>query len=216
VRGFFVTATGTGAGKTTLTAALAQALRAEGHDVAALKPIETGVEGFPADARALAQACGHPELESDPRWYRARAPLSPYAAQLEGERAIDLGAIARAVREHATGRIALVEGAGGLLVPLDGRATIADLAVELALPILLVAPDRLGTLSEILTAMESADRRGLQVAAVVLGHPTSSPPDDSARTNALVLRTHRPHVPIVGLRHGRITHESLRPLLTLL
>ena len=216
MRGLFVTATGTGAGKTTVTAALAGALRLAGRDVVALKPIETGVGAFAADARLLAEACGHPAVERDPRWYRARAPLSPHAAQLEGEAAIDLAAVAAAVRELVADRLALVEGAGELLVPLDSRTTIADLARELALPLLLVAPNRLGTLSEVLTAAESADRRGLHLAAIVLSHPSAAPPDDSARTNADVLRAHLPTTTrVVRLAHGRITADSIAGLLAL-
>lgn len=213
MRGFFVTATGTGAGKTTVTAALARALVAQGKDVVALKPIETGVDPVAADALALAEACGRPELAADRRWYRARPPLSPHAAQLEGHAPIDLPTLAAAVREHAGDRLVLVEGAGGLLVPLDERATLADLAVELALPLLLVAPNRLGVLSETLTAAESADRRSLSIAAVVLNQP-AIPTDASAKTNARVLAAHLPRVPILELGSERIWNDSsLAPLI---
>jgi dethiobiotin synthetase len=76
-RGVFVSGTGTGVGKTAVAAALARALVARGERVAAIKPIETGVDGAAADAVALSEACGRPELAHDRRWIRARLPASP-------------------------------------------------------------------------------------------------------------------------------------------
>lgn len=206
MRGLFITATGTGAGKTTLTAGLARALRSLGHDVVALKPIETGVESVALDARALAEACGK-HVDVDPRWYRARAPLSPYAAHLESEPALDLDALVGAVREVAGDRLALVEGAGGLLVPLTRDATIADLARALALPLLVIAPDRLGVLSDVLAVMESAERRGLPVAAVVLDQVTAAT-DPSERTNARIL-SERLDCPVLRVPFGGRVPDAL-------
>lgn len=208
MRGLFVTATGTGVGKTTVTCALARALRACGREVVALKPIETGlVDGVAADARALADACGRPELASDPRWYRARAPLCPYAASLEGEAVPDLGALADVAREVSRGHVALVEGAGGLLVPLTRDTTIADLAASLDLPLLVVAPDRLGVLSDALTTIECAERRGLRVAALVLNRFGEG--DPSVTSNARILAERLPQVLIASLRDGHKLPESL-------
>lgn len=208
MRGVFVTATGTGVGKTTLATALARTLVRAGHDVVALKPIETGVGARAADADALAEACGRPELATDPAWFRAADPVSPYAATLGGAPPVDLErAVARA-REIAFGRLAIVEGAGGLLVPIDAQRTMADLARALTLPLLLVAPNRLGVLSDALCVAEAAERRGLAVAALALSQTAASEPDPSCRTNARILRERLPF-PVFEVPFGPALPEEL-------
>lgn len=186
MKGVFVTSTGTGAGKTTITASLARLLRARGLSPCALKPLETGVDPVPADALALAEACGRPELATMADWYRARSPVSPYAATLEGHPPPDLDRLLAALRRTASGGYALIEGAGGLLVPLDRHHTTADLAARLGLPLLLVVPDRLGVLSDTLSIVASAAQAGLSPCALVLSQG-SNPPDPSARFNAHIL-----------------------------
>ncbi len=211
MRGLFVTGTGTGVGKTSVSCALARALRAAGRDVVALKPIETGVEDAgPTDALALAEACGRPEVANDARWYRARAALSPYAAHLEGEPAPDLEEIVHATREHARGRLVIVEGAGGLLVPLTRHATIADVAATLDLPLVVVAPDRLGVLSEVLTTIECAERRGLRVAMLALNR--FGTPDPSVRSNLRILAERLPRVLVVPLGPETLIPETVLAL----
>lgn len=181
----FVSGTGTGVGKTVVTTALAAALRARGEAVVALKPIETGCAPEPLDALALAAACGRPELAHLSGSYRARAPLAPFAATLAGEPALAWDALVGAVRPHLGAPHVLVEGAGGLLVPLDPTRTIAELAAALELPLLLVARDALGVLSDTLAAVECATRRGLEIAAVVLRTPPD--PDSSIASNVDIL-----------------------------
>jgi dethiobiotin synthetase len=191
IQGLFITGTGTSAGKTFISRGLASALRHRGRRVAALKPIETGVEPDALDALALAAACGRPELANPRGLYRAAPPLSPYAVTLETDSAApDLPSLVGCVRVLAGGSDALiVEGAGGLLVPLDARATIADFAALLALPLLIVARDQLGVLSSVLTCVESAQRRALSIAGIVLaaheGDDLES--DRSRRTNRPIL-----------------------------
>lgn len=191
-RGLFVTATGTDCGKTWLGRGLARALRSRGHRVAALKPIETGVTESARDATALARAAGDPQLAT--MGLRLRAPLSPMAAALAERRSLPTAAqLAADVHQHARGYdVALVEGAGGLLVPIDERATIAELAVELGFPVVLVGRDALGTLSHVLTAWESAERRKLVVRAVVLTRGPWSDGDTSSATNAAILGARLP------------------------
>jgi dethiobiotin synthetase len=209
--GLFVTATGTGAGKTFVTRGFAAALRVRGLRVAALKPIETGLSEPSAapiepatDAAFLAGACGRPELADASGFYRAAVPAAPYAVSLAtGSPAPDLEQLAHAVRAAAAGSdIALVEGAGGLLVPLDRDRTIADLIASLGLPILLVAPNTLGVLSHALTAAESADRRNLRIAALVLTDlaPASDTSDPSRPHNAAILAERLPF-PILRFPH---------------
>jgi dethiobiotin synthase len=187
--GYFVTATGTGVGKTHVTRALARALARAGRPVAAIKPVETGVVRDPLDAVDLARACGRPELARAPGLYRESLPLAPLAATLAGHAPPPTPhALAAAVRAHAPmDATLLVEGAGGLLVPLDDRHSLADLAAALHLPLVLVASDRLGVLSHALTCAESAASRGLPVAAVILSTHERDAADPSTRHNREIL-----------------------------
>jgi dethiobiotin synthetase len=217
--GLFITATGTGAGKTFVARGLAAALRAAGHTVAALKPIETGLpEGAihpSTDAALLARAANRPGLSAGdaPGFYRAAMPAAPRAVSLAtGADAPDLERLALAIHTAAAGATAvLVEGAGGLLVPLDRERTIADLALRLDLPVLLVAPNALGVLSHALTACESAERRRLAIAAVVLTElaPPDPASDPSRPHNAAILRERLP-CPVLSFPHcANATDTSL-------
>ena len=204
MNGVFVTATGTSAGKTFVTRGLARALHQRALRVVALKPIETGCMPSAQDALALARASNATTPAEHPDFFRAELPLAPYAVSREiGQPGPDITAIAAAVHAVEPKRDwVLVEGAGGLLVPLDRDTSIADLARRLAYPVLLVAPDSLGVLSHVLTAFESAQARALRMLAVVLTRTSSEEPDLSSQTNASILRErtslpvlHFPHVP---------------------
>lgn len=201
--GCFVSATSTEVGKTVVSRALARALRLRGRQVAAIKPLETGCQPDPLDALALARACGRPPLAHAPGLYRAGPPLSPRAITLRGaapppEPQALATAILNAAAEHD---FLLVEGAGGLRVPLGPDHDIADIARVLHLPLLLVAPDRLGVLSHVLTACDSAASRQLRVAAVILNPPTApSEDDDSADDNHLIL-AERLDTPVLRFPH---------------
>ena len=188
MKGLFISGTNTGVGKTFVTRALAAALRTNGRKVAALKPIETGTEpGQAGDAHLLARAAGRPELADLPGFYRATVPLSPYAASLEaGTATPSIRGLVDAVHLAARGsELALVEGAGGLLAPLDRRETVADLVAALGIPLLLVAPNELGVLSAVLSTAECARARRIELRAIVL--VDAPEPDGSTRTNARIL-----------------------------
>jgi dethiobiotin synthetase len=188
--GLFVTSTGTASGKTYVTRAVARALVLRGLRVAALKPIETGCAPLALDAAALAVAARNPGLAESPSFYRAAPPLAPYAVELTtGLAGPDLSAIVG--HAHALESLydwILVEGAGGLLTPIDRTTSMAELAKRLSYPVLLIAPDRLGVLSYVLTASESALSRGLSIRAVVLTQPDAEPAEPSFQTNAAILR----------------------------
>jgi dethiobiotin synthetase len=170
IRSVFVSGVSTAVGKTYLSRGITRALQRRGRAVAALKPIETGVTNEPADAVALARACARPELARASGLYRHPLPLAPYAASLQsGSPPPSVPKLADRVRELAAGTDHLiVEGAGGLLVPLDARHSTADLVAAIALPLLLVARDELGVLASVLSCVESARARNLDIAAIVL------------------------------------------------
>lgn len=184
--GCFVTGTDTGVGKSVLAAAIVAALRAGGVPVRALKPIITGLaqapEGdWPADDQLLARVAGCSPDEVVLVGYRPA--VSPHlAAQLAGDR-ISLANLVQRIRLAGSGGAALVvEGVGGLLVPLDADQTVRDLARELGLPVLVAARAGLGTINHTLLTLEAARAGGLQVAGVVLT-PWPARPGTLERSN---------------------------------
>jgi dethiobiotin synthetase len=186
--GLFVSSSGTGAGKTFVARGVVAWLSFAGIRVVGLKPIETGCRPFPEDARALARAAGVFGVVDQLGFHRIEQPVSPYAGELMGGPSIDFSTLVAGVK--AAGQqveFSVVEGAGGLLVPLDARRDTRDLASALAFPVLLVAANRLGVLSHLLATVEAARARRLVIAGLVLTEVDQSP-DPSAQTNARILR----------------------------
>ncbi len=175
-RGYFVTATDTAVGKTVVMAGLAASLRARGLDVAVFKPVQSGAlaDDPTGDAALLGADCV----------YSFAAPLAPLvAARAEGE-TIELEPILAQARKLAgEHEILLVEGAGGLLVPLAPGLDMADLAAALGLPLIVVARAGLGTVNHTLLTIEVARARGLDVAGVVLNGES----DESTAGNAALV-----------------------------
>lgn len=198
--GLFVTATDTGVGKTWVACALARAAVRRGLRVAVMKPCETG-DGD--DGARLLDAAGRaldPELA---RPYRFHLPASPeVAARAEGA-VVDPTRIADAcARLTRDADFTLVEGAGGLLVPLAPGVLMADLAARLGLPLLVVARASLGTVNHTLLTLEAARARALAVAGVVLSRAVDSTgPEEPTNPDAIATWG---RVPILGVfPHGR-------------
>jgi dethiobiotin synthetase len=188
-RGLFVTGTDTGVGKTLVACTLARGLRARGLDVGVMKPVETGAgdEG-PADARALREAAG---AEEDPLElvcpFAFGLPAAPTVAAAAEGRTIGVETIRRAFATLAARHaLVVVEGAGGLLVPVTEDANMANLARELSLPVLVVARASLGTINHTLLTLEAVRARALPVAGVVISHAGGAlTPADAANLGAL-------------------------------
>jgi len=186
VRGLFVTGTDTAAGKTVLSGCLLAAMRAAGERPRACKPVLTGLEEppeppWPADDELLARAAG---IEREAvALLRFGPAVSPHlAAELAG-RPIDPRALIDGTRAAiAGGSVAVVEGVGGLLVPLAGESSVRDLAAGLALPVIVAARPGLGTISHTLLTLEAARAAGLDVRAVVLT-PWPAEPGEIERSN---------------------------------
>jgi len=184
--GCFVTGTDTGAGKTIVAAALCAAMRASGKRVAAYKPVVTGVgeepDGdWPPDHELLAAVTG--ARAGDVCATTFRPAVSPHlAAQLAGT-AIALDDLVDRARAAAEGADALVvEGVGGLLVPLSDEHDVRDLAVALGLPLVVAARPGLGTINHSLLTIAAARAAGLDVRAVVLT-PWPGDPSVMERSN---------------------------------
>ncbi|MGZ4589943.1 MAG: dethiobiotin synthase [Actinomycetes bacterium] len=184
-----VTGTGTGVGKTVVTAAVAALAAARGSRVAVVKPAQTGVApGEPGDLADVRRLAGVTDLHEH---IRLRDPLSPAAAARRQHVApLDLHDTAVRVRAFAADRdLVLVEGAGGLLVRYDEEgATIADLARELDASVLVVADPSLGTLNHTALTLEALAHRGIALAGVVLGSWPREP-DLACRSNVRDLET---------------------------
>jgi dethiobiotin synthetase len=188
----FVTATGTDIGKTFVTAGLVRALRRQGRTVEALKPVLSGFDRATiaqSDSAVLLGALGlQPDMAEIARIspWRYAAPLSPDMAAAREGRAVPFEDVVRFCCDRiaaASGDI-LIEGVGGVMVPLDESRTVLDWMAALGLPTLLVAGSYLGTISHTLTALAALRARGLPVIAVVVSEtPDSSVPlDDTAAT----------------------------------
>ena len=178
MRGLFVTATDTGVGKTEVACAIVRAARARGEDVVGMKPAQSGhASGEASDAERLLAAAGGVEPLEAICPYTFEAPLAPaIAARVEG-RSVSLERILDAARALAARHAAVVvEGAGGLLVPLTDRDTYADLATRLGLPALVVARAGLGTVNHTALTCEALRARGVRLAGIVLNR--TAPIDD--------------------------------------
>ncbi|MCG3134857.1 MAG: Adenosylmethionine-8-amino-7-oxononanoate aminotransferase [Planctomycetes bacterium] len=178
-----VTGTGTGVGKTCVAAGIARAAVRLGRRVGVVKAAATGVPPHD-DAELLRAAAGCDAPLDDVCPVRLRAPLAPaVAADLEGV-AVDPESVRAAIRRMSDGRdLVIVEGAGGLLVPIAWGWTIADLASACGAPLVVVGRLGLGTIHDTTATVESARARGLRVAAVVLLPESDAPQGDAERTN---------------------------------
>ena len=173
---FGVTGTDTGIGKTVVTCALAARARMLGLRVSAMKPIESGIlerpasdSGLASDADRLRAACGSTLPMSVVRPYVLEEPLAPMIAAARANVTFDLGVLDTAlalVEQNAD--IVLVEGAGGLLVPISAEMSYLDLFARWRLPLLLVAGNKLGVLNHVLLTVRAAEAAGVSVRAIVL------------------------------------------------
>ena len=188
-RGLFVTGTDTGVGKTRVGCTLLAAARRRGCDVGAMKPIETGVDARgPLDAIALRAAAGVADALDAICPQQFAQPAAPHVAAAAEGRSVDLDAIyAQFALLAARHRALLVEGAGGLLVPTRDGADMGDLAAALSLPVLVVARAALGTINHTLLTLAELERRGIELAGVVVSH-ADGPLPEADRANLAHLR----------------------------
>lgn len=213
---FFVTATGTDIGKTYVASGLIRHWRAAGRPVEALKPVATGFDPASAeasDAGVLLAALGRPvtpaEIERISPW-RYAAPLSPDMAAQRESRSIDFDALVRFSQAAIAGNtdMLLIEGIGGIMVPLDNRHTVLDWMVVLNIPLLLVTGSYLGSLSHTLTALDVLTRRDVTIKAVVVNETAGSqiPIESTIETVKRFARA----IPIIEMR--RMAAPTFRPL----
>lgn len=171
-KGIFVTGTDTGVGKTVVTAAIAWNLTQAGKRVALMKPIQTGtIVSGPTDIEFVQKVLGADYSLDVSCPYMFSDPVAPLvASMLVGER-IDIKKIKDSYsRLSSDNDFVIVEGAGGLLVPILEDYFMSDLALDLDLPVLIVTRPNLGTLNHTFLTLESAKKRGLDVAGIVISN----------------------------------------------
>ena len=210
-RGIFVTGTDTGVGKTVVACAMAAWCRQQGIDVGVMKPVATGglssSTGGPArwvsdDAIRLAQAAGVPPDWSLINPVCFREPLAPWTAARRERTSVRMAPILSAFRAlRARHDFLIVEGIGGLLVPLSARTTVADLAKRMGFPLLIVARPGLGTLNHTLLTIRCAQQYRLPILGVLFNEAERPPRDPMAqlavRTNPDILERVS-GVPVLG------------------
>lgn len=210
----FITGTGTEVGKTFVAASLIRHLRQLGRSVEAIKPVVSGFDperSATSDPGLLLQALGFPatlpNIERISPW-RFRAPISPdAAARREGLR-IDVDEVVAFCRSAVEQRqeILLIEGVGGIMVPLDEQRTILDVMMALRLPLILVAGSYLGTISHTLTALDALFRRDMSLLAIIV----SETPGATVPLEETVAAIGRFADPVIGLPRAQ-TGPADRP-----
>ncbi|MBI4834106.1 MAG: dethiobiotin synthase [Planctomycetes bacterium] len=178
----FITGTDTGVGKTVVTTSLALALKQKGYDVGIMKPIASGakqrakgkeqrVRLISEDAELLVKATGVKDSLSLVNPICLKLPLAPSLAAGLTKRKVNLANIFSAYKVlKARHRVMLVEGVGGLMVPLKGKYLVADLVRDMKLPLLVVTRPSLGTINHTLLTIKSARDYGLKVIGFIINY----------------------------------------------
>ncbi|MEW6052449.1 MAG: dethiobiotin synthase [Nitrospirota bacterium] len=203
-KGFFITGTDTGVGKTVITAALIKSVQTFGLRVCGMKPIETGCLRedetlIPSDGMFIKKISRMEETENDVSPCRFENPLAPFpAAEIKG-RPVSLEKVHKVY--HTLSRkydAVMVEGIGGLLVPVTRDYFVLDLAKDFGLPVIVVGRPGLGTINHTMLTVKYAINEGLVVAGIIINY--HHPPDSSLAeaTNPEVLTKISP-VPLIGV-----------------
>ncbi len=208
MKGIFITGTDTGVGKTYVAEGLIQELREYGVDVGIMKPAETGCRArggrlIPADALRLRKASGVRDSIELVNPYRFSRALAPSVAAKLADKTIDPARIIDSFRvlsqRHA---FMIVEGAGGIMVPLSGKYLYLDLVAALRLPVIIVARPGLGTINHTLLTISAIRKRRLKIAGIVINHVKDQKQGLAEKTSPAVLEAIS-SVKILGIVRNR-------------
>ena len=208
-KGFFITGTDTGVGKTIISAALIKAAHMLGLKACGMKPIETGCKQtenrkgndslIPSDGTFLREITGTDESIDLITPVRFENPLAPLPASEIEDKPIDLDKIKTAYRK-LSGRydVIIVEGIGGLLVPIKREYFVIDLAKDFGFPIIVVSKPGLGTINHTMLTVNYAIKEGLDVAGIIINY--TRPPEKilAENTNPEIIKRLSP-VPVLGI-----------------
>jgi len=214
----FVTASGTDVGKTFVTLRLIAELAAAGYRVRVLKPVASGFDALrpdDSDSGALLRAQGYATdpaaLDAISPW-RFAAPLSPDMAAAREQRSVPFDALVDFCRAPSDADVTLIEGIGGVMVPLDHTHTVLDWLAAVAAPTVLVVGSYLGTLSHSLTAALALKTRGATLAGVIVSE-SAEQPAPAIETATVLARFLQPTPVQVLPRGAAIGTAPLLPML---
>ncbi|MEO5356503.1 MAG: dethiobiotin synthase [Nitrospirae bacterium YQR-1] len=201
MNGFFITGTDTGAGKTVITAIIALGLMDRSFNVTVRKPIETGCrleQGLliPEDGGFYKDVLRLNDSIDDITSVRFKEPLCPMAASEIEKKDIPLKKLITALTNVDKSTVLLVEGVGGVMAPLKKNFLIADLILELSLPVIVVAENRLGAINHTLLTIDFLKYRKINTAGIIINH-TSDTDSLAHRTNPGVI-AELSKTPIIG------------------
>jgi dethiobiotin synthetase len=191
-----ITGTDTGVGKTIIAAGIVSVLRQSGLTVGVLKPVEAGEPAM--DAELLRAAAGSDQPLEEVRPILFPDPVAPMVAAMRAGIEIDLESMNIAYRRAETRAATVVEGAGGLLVPITPTVSFADLFRLWGLELVVVSANRLGVINHTLLTARAAREYGLHVRAIALNEISPIASDPSALSNADALRMLLPGIPVVS------------------
>ncbi len=220
---FFVTATGTGIGKSFITAALVRQAKGMWRSVSAFKPVVTGFDPETPDdsdtgllLRSLEQDSTPENIDRMSPW-RFKAALAPAMAALQELREVDFEALVVHSRGAmlAPDELILIEGVGGVMVPLDETHTVLDWIERVEAPVLLVTGSYLGTISHTLTAMAVLQQRHIPIHAIIINESEESPVSLQDTRDELSRWTRLPIIPVTRRKSGEDWQDvkELRSLL---
>ncbi len=194
-KGLFITATDTGVGKTLIAGAIARLLTDQGVRVGVFKPIATGCQCGPhglvsTDAEFLSMCADNTDLLTIINPISYEIPAAPIVCEIREDRQVDFEAIASIYRSMCERMdIVVVEGIGGVRVPLSKGIDLLDLMKQFALPVVVVARPNLGTINHTLLTVDAVQSAGLHVAGLVINGYNAVTADIAEETVADILRT---------------------------
>ncbi len=203
-KGFFITGTDTGVGKTVIAAAIIKALQAGGINACGMKPVETGcsrVGGslYPSDGMFLKKAARMDEGIHSVTPYSFENPVAPSLASETEGKSVNLPVIMKKFDALAKKYPAvIVEGVGGLLVPVKRDYFVLDLVKEMGLPLIVVSRPSLGTINHTLLTVKYAMKEHIEVAGVIINFSRPAEGTTAENTSPLVLQQFCP-VPVLGV-----------------
>jgi dethiobiotin synthetase len=208
---YFITSTGTNIGKSFITAALVRQAMALGKSVVAYKPVISGFDPTQvaaSDTGVILDSLGlpiTPENIERVSPFRYAAPLAPSMAARQEKRPLDFHALVAhsQLATQGTEDVVLIEGVGGVMVPLNDRRTVLDWIEALGIPVLLVIGSYLGSISHTLTALAVLRQRHVPVHAVIVNESENASLPLAATVDELRLWTDLPLLPVTRCAEGK-------------